>query len=140
MRSCIRSLLLTAVVMASAGCSGALETYPITGKVTLKGGGPLAGALVEFQTTLPDGQTATAHGLTQDDGSYTLTTPDIGDGAIAGEHKVIVAPPSAEPGGAPTRQPRIDARFQSYAKTPLAFTVKPEGPHVFDIEVAAARR
>ena len=129
------SAILWIVTAISAGCGGP-KTFPVTGKVTFKGQ-PLVGALVEFETTV-DGKRVTAHGETQEDGSYKLESPGLGAGAVAGQHKIIVSPPGREPGGRPP--PAFDRRFQSYATTTLSFTVKPEGPFVHDFEVTAPRR
>lgn len=129
-----------AIAVLSAGCDGAPKTYPVTGKVTLKGGRPLVGALVEFETSV-GGKRVTAHGETKEDGTYQLQSPGLGEGAVAGQHKIIVSPPGRDPGnfgGAPPAT--FDRRFQSYATTPLNFTVKPEGPFVYDFEVTVPRR
>lgn len=114
----------------------------MTGKVTLQGGQPLAGALVEFETTVADGKRVTARGETQADGSYQLETPELGSGAVAGEHKVIVSPPAYAPGNVegPPPQSVLDRKFQSYDTTPLKFTVRPEGPFEFPIEVHGPQR
>jgi len=129
-------LILFAGAVALAGCGGA-KTFPVTGKVTLKGGKPLAGALVEFETTQEGGKRVTARGETKDDGSYALETPELGSGAVAGEHKVIVSPPAYPPGNfaGPPPQSVLDKKFQSYGSTPLKFKVQPSGPFVYDIEV-----
>jgi hypothetical protein len=119
-----------------AGCGGA-KIFPVTGKVTLKGGKPLAGALVEFETTQADGKRVTARGETKEDGSYSLETPELGAGAVAGEHKVIVSPPAYPPGNfaGPPPQSLLDKKYQSYGSTPLKFKVQPSGPFTYNIEV-----
>jgi hypothetical protein len=129
------------MLLALAGCGGP-KTYPVKGKVTLPGGKPLVGALVEFETHLPDGKRITAQGETGEDGAFVLTTRELGAGAVAGEHKVIVSPPSYPPGTAvgPPSWSLLDRKFQSYATTPLKFNVKPEGPFDFPIEVHPPRR
>jgi hypothetical protein len=136
------SAALLGLLAFVAGCGGTLKTYPVTGKVTLKGGKPLAGARVEFETKLASGKRVTAHGETQADGSYTLETPELGSGAVAGEHKIIVSPPAYPPGNAdgPPPQSVLDKRFQSYGSTPLRFTVQPGGPFDNPIEVEGPRR
>jgi len=137
----IAYLNLLAGAFAIAGCGGA-KTFPVTGKVMLKGGKPLAGALVEFETTQADGKRVTARGETQEDGSYTLETPELGAGAVAGDHKVIVSPPSYPPGNfeGPPPQSLLDKKYQSYSTTPLKFKVQSSGPFVYDIEVTGPSR
>lgn len=102
------ALLLSAV--AFAGCSGAVgggdrfATHPVTGKVTYNGA-PVPGAVVTFspnKTGVPG-----ASGITDNQGTYILTTYDAGDGAVEGEYKVMVSKsaPSATGGGAPSHDP-----------------------------------
>jgi hypothetical protein len=129
---------LCAFALFASGCGQTAKTYPIPGKVTLPGGKPLAGALVEFQTTLPGGRRVTARGETGEDGAYRLQSPEGHAGAIAGEHKIIVSPPAPQPGST-AAVAALDQKFQSYAKTPLSFTVKPAGPFEHNFEVHGPR-
>ncbi len=103
------ALLLSAV--AFAGCSGAVgggdryATHPVTGKVTYNGA-PVPGAVVTFspnKSGVPG-----ASGITDNQGTYILTTYDAGDGAVEGEYKVMVsktAPSASGGGGAPAHDP-----------------------------------
>ena len=81
----------------AAGCGGAREdewtkrrpaVYPVRGKVLYKGE-PVAEATVSFESIGSD-KPVGASGLTDEDGEFGLTTFDPGDGAIAGEHRVMV--------------------------------------------------
>jgi hypothetical protein len=126
------------LLLALAGCgSGNPPTYPVTGKVTLPDGSPLAGASVEFETKGPDGKIVNARGETDAAGIYKLTTFTSGDGALAGEHRVIVAPPAdttprnMESGGPPPLV--MDRKYMSYGTSGLSFTVKPEPGNTCDI-------
>jgi hypothetical protein len=132
--------------VALAGCGGGQEkTYPVEGKVTLPDGSPLGNARVIF-----DGGEAgvKAEGRTGADGSYTMTTYNDGDGAVAGAHRVIVMGPprmieveGGEGGeGEGTVQedpsvPKIQSKFQSYTNSGLSFTVETTGENVYDITV-----
>lgn len=91
---CFRSpayclLLLAGLSLLLPGCGGreiAGEVAPVSGTVTYKGN-PVADAAVVFY---PVGGGKVATGKTDDQGKYTLTTYDSGDGALVGEHSVTV--------------------------------------------------
>jgi hypothetical protein len=77
--------LVLPVLVLGAGCSHKL--VKVHGKVTLDGK-PVEGATVTF---VPDGEGGhSASGQTGSDGSFTLSTYTTGDGAQAGQYKVIV--------------------------------------------------
>ena len=61
-------------------------TVPVKGRVTLDGK-PVADAAVMFE---PEAGGVPARGSTAADGSFTLTTFERDDGAIAGRHRVAV--------------------------------------------------
>lgn len=95
-------LSLLSLVAVFVGCgpstAGQMRTQKVTGKVTM-GGAPVAGATVTF-SPLDNGNPA-AMGVSDAQGMYTLTTYTAGDGAVAGEYKVMVsksAPSSTGPG------------------------------------------
>ncbi len=104
------------------------QTYPVRGRVVYKGGGPLAGGVVQFQAR-SDPRLLT-NGETDADGNFALTTHVGGrklPGAVAGEHQVTVVPPmpadqSAEP-----------------IVLPQPYTVQAK-ENFFTIEVAKPRR
>lgn len=78
------SLVATLLVV---GCSGS-DTPPlgyVSGKVTLDGK-PLEGAEITFQPS--EGRPSTA--TTDADGNYTLIYSAEADGALLGEHKVVI--------------------------------------------------
>jgi hypothetical protein len=72
------------------GCGGSVDDRPevaaVSGKVTYKGG-PVAGASVIFRS---EGSPRVASGVTDDKGEYKLTTFDTDDGAVVGDHAVIL--------------------------------------------------
>lgn len=132
--------------LSLAGCGGgSLETYPVTGKVTLPDGSPLAGARVIFDCAE---KKVKAEGKTQADGTYTLATSQENAGAVAGSHRVIVMGPprmvasaGGEEEGAVTEDPtvpKIHPKYQSYDQSGLAFTVEPKNDNVYDITVELA--
>jgi hypothetical protein len=70
-----------------AGCSSQGKPVKVKGTVTLDGKA-LSGATVTFMPAEGGGRPAS--GLTEDDGSFTLSTLGRGDGAFPGEYKITV--------------------------------------------------
>jgi hypothetical protein len=80
-------LMLGAVVaLSGAGCGGS-NTVPVKGVVTFDGK-PLPNATVLFIPQEPGGRDA--HGTTDDDGVFVLSTAGSADGALPGAYKVTV--------------------------------------------------
>jgi hypothetical protein len=127
------------------GC-GASGLHPVRGKVLLDDR-PLANATVQF--IAPAGGQG-ALGTTDERGDFQLSTRDPGDGAFAGEYKVIVQPPAptvsgsaasspleAQSGAAPrTAAPVISLRveYTDAAQTSLKQTVPAKGEVVFKLK------
>ncbi|GAB6187363.1 carboxypeptidase regulatory-like domain-containing protein [Thermopirellula anaerolimosa] len=100
-------LLCVVGLMATAGCPGGggakLNTVKVTGTVTLDGT-PLPGATVTFSPK-SEGARA-AFGTTDENGRFTLTTLNPGDGAIPGSYAVAVSKPVASASSSPSQDPR----------------------------------
>jgi hypothetical protein len=79
--------LLSAAVLAGAGCGGGVKPVKVQGVVTLDGNA-LSGATVTFAPLQQGGRPAGA--VTGADGKFWLTTFHTGDGALPGEYKVTV--------------------------------------------------
>jgi hypothetical protein len=100
MGSHIRCWLLPAICVAVlVGCSGSDHpaTVPVSGTITLNGT-PVEGATVSFMT---GGASLAAHGVTDIQGRYELSTFGENDGAVIGTHKVAITK-SAVAAGADT--------------------------------------
>lgn len=85
----MRHLSICLVLLFVTGCGGGDDrpsVYPVKGKLTV-GGSPLADALVTF---IPESGPS-AIGKTDSGGVFTLTTFEAGDGAVAGNHTVVVS-------------------------------------------------
>jgi len=77
------------ILLVAVGCGSRLPpTAAVSGTLTLAGK-PLAGAAVSF---VNDAAPRFAIGTTDASGRYTLTTFAAGDGAVLGEHRVVVLP------------------------------------------------
>jgi len=144
-------IITTCLLLALAGCSGNPRTYPAGGTITLVDGTPLAGARISFQ--LADDNTApTAGGTVQADGSFALQTFADGDGALPGEHQVMIVPPpsprrpgwerdvTAGGGRQQSSAPQMDSRYRSFATSGLTYTVTGDAAqNQFQIQLDVAR-
>lgn len=93
MRTAVVCLVATAMCVGCGGGSeGRVNVYPVIGKVT-QSGQPVGGATVMFSSA--DGKTPMARGKSKDDGTYTLTTYDYGDGAALGDYIVMISKTAA---------------------------------------------
>jgi hypothetical protein len=100
----LRITLLLAVLtltICAAGCGSKPQsdrpaTYPVSGTVTMNGE-PVTDANVNFQLT--DGSRG-ASGLTDQQGTFSLTTFVAGDGALPGEYRVAITKFEKPPQGA----------------------------------------
>lgn len=88
-----RSICLLLFCINLVGCRGGgdgyrprAKVYKVTGKITYLGS-PLIGAAVSFS---PVGDQPAAVAKTNDSGQFSLMTYSPGDGAAAGEYKVVV--------------------------------------------------
>lgn len=138
------------------GASARVTVHKVTGKVTYLGN-PLAGASVAFS---PQGDQPAAVGRTNDSGVFSLMTYRAGDGAAAGDYKVVIsitdsAAPSGEPAEAHGTVPGVDysaafshagksgrgtanilpAKYGDPANTPLTAKVEPNGKNDFPFDL-----
>lgn len=112
------------LVTAFAGCGSSYpKRHPVSGVVKFKDGSPVKTGTVEFG--IPGSQW-TASGAIARDGTFSLSTVKPNDGAIAGEHKVIVRQiiVSYLPvQGQHDHGKLVDTRYADYRTTPLTLTV-----------------
>lgn len=133
----LRRLLLFAAVcllLPLSGCSNKPKTVSAGGTVTLQDGTPLAGAMIEFQLT-DDAMAPTASAKVQADGSFKLGTTAEDDGALEGQHRVLIVGPAPERkkgwetgvmtgrGTGASNVPMIDPRYRSFETSGLSYTV-----------------
>jgi hypothetical protein len=81
-------ILLLALSAGLAGCGGQGKPVKVEGVVTLDGK-PFPGATVTFFPAEGNGRSAS--GLSEEDGSFRLTTFKPDDGALPGEYKITVS-------------------------------------------------
>src|SRR5438105_15139802 len=84
------ALLLAALALLAAGCSGRRSVSPVSGQVFV-GKKPAAGAMVTFHPVRDaGGPVYRPNGYADAQGRFALTTYTQGDGAPAGEYVVTV--------------------------------------------------
>lgn len=161
----LAGVVSAACLVLSAGCGGGgadigsrQPVFPVSGTVTYAGT-PLSMATIAFSPQ--DGQ-PTAFGKTDVSGRYQLTTYDFGDGAAAGNYKVVVnktvsASESADDGRsdaghgdtfsgdgdshaaaqakAATSQSLVPPEYASSSSTPLTADVKSGEDNVIDLKL-----
>ena len=115
--------VLFLVTLTGCGSGHPASTYPVTGRVVFSDGTPLSTGGSVLWESVPDNPGElpfNASGAIQADGTLELTTFEEGNGAVAGEHRVLVRPKRdvsdwAERGIVP--RPVIDPRSKD-AKPP----------------------
>jgi hypothetical protein len=125
----------TALLTASCG-SGRKTVYPVRGKVLDARQKGAAGAVVYFNPLDPNyGDLNKPVGKVAEDGTFTLTTYEQGDGAPAGEYAVtIVWPTPRKTPLDPEGGDQLQGKFADPKSSTIRFTVKKEpGNDVPDI-------
>jgi hypothetical protein len=131
---------VAALTFTMIGCNSAIETYPVTVRLTFPDGSSPEGTVVVFHP-VPDGSSSdgnkstSAIGKVGPDGTAQLSTFQQADGAIAGKHRVTIAPSihAAMETGVKSRAATIDPRYRKVDTTPIELNVDPDGPNEFDI-------
>ena len=84
-------LAAAASPIAPLGCGNPPGLYPVYGKVLHKGE-PAAGAVVYFHHEGPSALSSSAipFGIVEDDGSFSLTCDNLGNGCPPGKYAVLV--------------------------------------------------
>ena len=137
LRVSVRLALHCSLLLAFLGCSDTnrLKTYSASGKVVFKDGKPLEGGTILFESV---DQPVTARATIGVDGGFQLGTYEESDGAVAGLHKVAIAPAmDMTVDRDEVRPPRlIHDRFRDVEMSGLEFDVTEDGPNEFEVLVS----
>ncbi len=120
-----RLAFLLAIIAMLSGCSDQLPTYPVQGRVQFVGGGPVRVGTIEFKSREHGVQ---ARGELQTDGSFSLTTYQDKDGAVAGLHDCVIVQfvmLEGVTGHRPSKLGVIAPKYNSYATSGLQVEVSP---------------
>ncbi len=122
------------------GCSRNPKTYPVQGVVVFPDNKPVHVGHIEFRARESN---LCARGTIQEDGKFTLTTFESGDGAVAGEHDcVVVQRVIAEniAGHTPSTYGVIDPKHASYTTSGLFAVVNPVDKNEIKLVVERIRK
>lgn len=134
-------LLGTMIAIACLGCGGEdwqAETYPAHGRVTINGE-PAGGAVVELHSTgeEPDARNSRPWAIVQEDGSYTLSTYEKGDGAPVGDYVVTLRwPPQASE---PTLADRLGGAYSNASRSERKVAITEGDNDLPPIEITGAK-
>lgn len=132
-----KSFWFALLPVAALGCGDGLEKFPVaqvTG-IVLCEGQPVPHALVNFAPRRSKGQGAEVGkmgvGVTQDDGTFAVSTYGDEDGAVVGGHSVSVSPPN------PEHVPNFHCNCETIGgkKPVMQVEVKADGENDFTIEL-----
>jgi hypothetical protein len=113
-----------------------LPTYPVKGRVVFNGGGEVHVGTVELKSK--EHPTIQARGTIETDGSFTLSTYEPNDGAIAGDHDcVVVQMVMAEnvKSHRPSKVGIVDRKHASYATSGLRAQIKAGPANELELKV-----
>jgi hypothetical protein len=112
------------------------RTYPVQGRVVFDDGQVVQQGSVEFRLD-SEVDRVVARGKIASDGSFSLSTFEPGDGALPGEHQVIVQQLIIAEGFAAGHQhgPRVPAVYAEYGRSGLKAKVKPEPINAIEIKL-----
>src|SRR5262249_50753905 len=134
-----RALMRLAVLtLFSAGCNQGPKLGRVSGRVTYKGK-PVPNGAITFLPS-PSGPPATA-GI-QPDGTYTLETPGIGNGAVLGAHALMITALREAPAVGPEERdplppPIIPIKYGNTSTSGLTAEVH-EGDNTIDFDLKDA--
>jgi hypothetical protein len=125
------------LTLACAGCDSRPPTYPVSGKVTWKGGQPATELNGGFVTLDSIELMVSAMGAIGADGTFKVNSYEDKVGVPAGEYKVAVSrPPELEETTVWVPLPR---RYESIGSSDLTLTVEPRENQV-TLELDRAER
>lgn len=140
-RNASRLLLCIGIgLLGIVGCgSGREKTYPVEGIVVFKDGSHVKVGTVETKSLRTGVQ---ARGTIDQDGRFTLSTFENNDGAVAGDHQVVIVQFIQVEGiknYRPSTMGVVNRKHASYATSGLVMRVDPNGPNQVKLEVEGAR-
>ena len=127
---------LALALLLCSGCDGK-GVYPVTGKVVYPDGAA-ATDLAGFTVNLESAELKVgANGEVQPDGTFSVGTYDVADGALPGKYKACITPPfSMAPVPPP---PIIDPKYGDPDNSGLVVNVEPK-PNSITLEVQRFKR
>jgi hypothetical protein len=122
------ALLMVFVLLVASGCGQ--NKIKVTGKVSLKKGGPLPGGMVVLSPN-EGGLEGGARGYLQEDGTFVVSTDSPGDGLLAGKYKVLVVHPPKKGGeDAPPGPLLFHPKYGDFTSSGLVADITSENRHL----------
>jgi hypothetical protein len=118
-----RVLALLLLLAFASGCGSG--RYPVAGRVTYEDGSPVPGGTVIGEATV-NGKPVGVQGNIGKDGAFSWGTERAGDGAPAGNYRVVVMPIAlgdSELGEG--KRPAVDGKYTRFETSGITFEVKP---------------
>lgn len=139
MNCIIRCASLAACALA-AGCGGEewqVATHPATGRITINGEAP-AGALVQLHSIggKVDERDSRPWGKVREDGTYSLSTYETGEGAPPGTYAITVTWPTDPK--VPFAPDRLKYKYSRPEQSKWQATIKEGENEIPTIEIAGA--
>jgi hypothetical protein len=131
---CRIGCLFALMIFSIAGCGdGKQSTQRVTGKVIFKGSGkPLDRGTIMLESVADP--SIQASGDIQPDGTFELYCTLDKQGAVEGDHRVLIEQPLLETG----ERPVVQKKYRAFATSGLTATVKP-GDNELNIELDPVR-
>lgn len=134
-------VLLSSALLGIGGCTPPDEkTFPVSGLVRFPDGSVLTNGSVEFEIIGRD-PPITATSLIAADGTFTLGTKTLDDGAFAGKHRVAIIADyqigtgAERPGLIP--ESKLPEKYSTFDRSGLVLEVLPENNQIIiDVEIA----
>lgn len=128
------------LLICATGCGEdwQAETYPAHGRITINGQPP-AGAVVELHSVgeKPDIRNSRSWAVVREDGTYTLSTYEMEDGAPAGQYAVIIKwPPDVTK---PSFADRLGGAYSNPKRSQWTVTIVESKNELPPIEITAAK-
>ena len=130
--SSLRHCVVLGAVAAIVGCSEAPKTYPVRGIVRFPDGKLLQSGSIEFEGAIDRKERVVARGMVGADGSFVLGTYTVDDGAVLGEHRVVVISDQIignsieRPELLEERPQQLHPKYRDFNRSGLVFTVEPK--------------
>ena len=138
----VKVAMVVAVCVGLHGCSGddwQAKTHPAQGRVIVNGQ-PAGGAVVELHSTgdiKPDVRNSRPWAVVQDDGTFTLSTYEFGDGAPLGEYAVVVRwPPNVNQ---PSLADRLNGAYSRPDRSKWRVTISEGENELPPLEITGAK-
>ena len=142
----LRGLLVSGLMITAIGCGP--KVYPVKGKVTFEDKPMPWGGSIAF---VPQGteKLREAGGIIDEDGNFFLTTEKPGDGAMAGEYRVVIQQVTGKEGknigddGKPgsradldlPKKDHIPAKYSDTYNSPLTAKVEAKNANEINIQL-----